>query len=37
MAFLLILLTMIALVFVLIAVHEAGHYLAGLTANLPAT
>jgi hypothetical protein len=37
MAFLLILLMMIVLVFVLIAVHETGHYLAGLTAGIPAS
>jgi hypothetical protein len=37
MAFFLIPLLMIALVFVLVAVHEAGHYLADLTAGIPAS
>jgi hypothetical protein len=35
MSFWLILLTNLALVFILIAVHETGHYLAGLTAGIP--
>lgn len=37
MEFFSILLMMIVLVFVLIGVHEAGHYLAGLTAGIPAS
>jgi hypothetical protein len=36
MQFLLILFTICALMFTLIAVHETGHYLAGLTAGIPA-
>jgi len=37
MQFFLILFTILAFVFTLIAVHEAGHYLAGLTAGIPAS
>ena len=36
MQFFLILFTNLALVFTMIAVHEAGHYFAGLTAGIPA-
>jgi hypothetical protein len=37
MQFFLILFTILALMFTLIAVHELGHYLAGLTAGIPAS
>jgi hypothetical protein len=37
MQFFLILFTILAFVFSLIAVHEAGHYFAGLTAGIPAS
>ncbi len=36
MQFFLIFFTILAFVFTMIAVHEAGHYLAGLTAGIPA-
>lgn len=37
MQFFLILFTNLALVFTMIAIHETGHYLAGLTAGIPAS
>ena len=37
MQFFLILFMILALMFTLIAVHEMGHYLAGLTAGIPAS